>query len=303
MPVTATSSSVSTVSPARRRAPRAGALRRQPERPGRVGIGALHQPERERSPASGGHPVVALRLGPDGDRRPAAGRRTRGDLARSRPRGRRRASARSGRGRRRPTRRQVDRGGVEHAELGVRHAELRCPAPRRLDHLLRDVGRTAAVRPAPSAPAREKAGVARARSQLEDRLAGLRVEQLDQALRERRASRPRTARAAAPSRRRRVRQRLELVVRAPSLTPRARRELRDHVRAVRSERLLLAVRHQVDRVVVDADRLELAQLRRDLLDVAEHGEAVADLVGDELAVARRRRGSARCSRRTSAPAT
>jgi hypothetical protein len=36
--------------------------------------------------------------------------------------------------------------------------------------------------------------------------------------------------------------------------------------------------------VVDADRLELAELRRDLPDVAEDGEAVADLVGDELAV-------------------
>jgi hypothetical protein len=38
--------------------------------------------------------------------------------------------------------------------------------------------------------------------------------------------------------------------------------------------------------VVDADRLELAQLLGDLLDVAEHREAVADLVRDELAVLR-----------------
>ena len=56
--------------------------------------------------------------------------------------------------------------------------------------------------------------------------------------------------------------------------------------AVGRERLLLAVRHQVDVELVDADRLELAQLRGRLLGVAEDAEAVADLVGDELAVLR-----------------
>src|SRR4029450_14099666 len=74
--------------------------------------------------------------------------------------------------------------------------------------------------------------------------------------------------------------------RAPTLLGRRPCELRDHVLPVGLERLLLAMRHEVDREVVDADRLELAKLRGDLVDVAEHGEAVADLVGDELAVPR-----------------
>src|SRR6266508_4199279 len=61
-------------------------------------------------------------------------------------------------------------------------------------------------------------------------------------------------------------------------------ELRDDVLAVRLQRLLLPVGHEVDVEVVDADRLELTQLRHDLLGVAEDAEAVADLVRDELAV-------------------
>src|SRR5207248_6033992 len=63
-------------------------------------------------------------------------------------------------------------------------------------------------------------------------------------------------------------------------------ELREDVAAVRLERLFLAVRHQVDVELVDADRLELAQLLRRLLRRPEDAEAVADLVGDELAVLR-----------------
>src|ERR687896_343891 len=53
---------------------------------------------------------------------------------------------------------------------------------------------------------------------------------------------------------------------------------------VRLERLLLALGHEVDVELVDADRLELAQLGDALLGVADDGEAVGDLVGDELAV-------------------
>src|SRR6185503_6529554 len=61
-------------------------------------------------------------------------------------------------------------------------------------------------------------------------------------------------------------------------------ELRDDLVPVGADYVLLPVGHEVDVVVVDADRLELLELRGDLLDVADHGEAVADLVGDELPV-------------------
>src|SRR5439155_7889789 len=63
-------------------------------------------------------------------------------------------------------------------------------------------------------------------------------------------------------------------------------ELRDDVLAVRLERLLLPVRHQVDVELVDADRLEVAELLDRLLGRAEDREPVADLVADELAVLR-----------------
>src|SRR5215216_4942190 len=63
-------------------------------------------------------------------------------------------------------------------------------------------------------------------------------------------------------------------------------ELRDDLLAVTSERLLLALRHQIDVELVDADRLELLQLVGRLLGRPQHAEAVADLVGDELAVLR-----------------
>src|SRR5439155_15532712 len=62
------------------------------------------------------------------------------------------------------------------------------------------------------------------------------------------------------------------------------RELRDDLVAVRSQRLLLPVGHEVDVELVDADRLQLLQFLRRLRDVAEHAEPVDDLVGDELAV-------------------
>src|SRR5918911_364042 len=63
-------------------------------------------------------------------------------------------------------------------------------------------------------------------------------------------------------------------------------ELRDDLAPVGAEGLLLAAGHEVDVELVDADRLELAQLRGRGLDVAEDAEAVDDLVGDELAVLR-----------------
>src|SRR5437764_9815468 len=61
-------------------------------------------------------------------------------------------------------------------------------------------------------------------------------------------------------------------------------ELGDDLVAVGLKGLLLAVRHEVDVELVDADILELLQLRLDLTGVADHAEAVADLVRDELAV-------------------
>ena len=73
---------------------------------------------------------------------------------------------------------------------------------------------------------------------------------------------------------------------APNRVTVAARELRNDVLAVGGEVLLLAVRHEVDVELVDADRLELLQLRGRLLGVAEDAEAIADLVGDELAVLR-----------------
>src|SRR3954454_19101890 len=63
-------------------------------------------------------------------------------------------------------------------------------------------------------------------------------------------------------------------------------ELRDDLVAVRLQRLFLALRHQVDVDLVDADRLELRQLCRRLRGVAQHAEAIDDLVGNELAVLR-----------------
>src|SRR5215203_781629 len=62
------------------------------------------------------------------------------------------------------------------------------------------------------------------------------------------------------------------------------RELRDDLLAVSAQNLFLALRHQVDVELVDADRLQLAQLLDRLLDGAEHAEAVGNLVGDALAV-------------------
>ena len=137
-------------------------------------------------------------------------------------------------------------------------AELGCTAPRRLDHLGRDVGGEQAPGRA-QALRGEEAGVSRARGKLEDRLARLRVRAAPPCAPRSSVWRPRTGFGVSPSRlRRRAR------LRDPR-TPRSRggsRELRDHVLAVRGERLLLPVRHQVDRVVVDADRLELTQLGR-----------------------------------------
>src|ERR1700760_2020632 len=63
-------------------------------------------------------------------------------------------------------------------------------------------------------------------------------------------------------------------------------EFRDDPVAVGLERLLLAVRHQVDVELVDADLLELTQLLLALVDAADHAEAVTDLVGHEFAVLR-----------------
>src|SRR5580765_5606171 len=61
-------------------------------------------------------------------------------------------------------------------------------------------------------------------------------------------------------------------------------ELGDDPAAVGLEDILLAVRHQVDVELVDADALELAQLGDALLGVPDHAEAVADLVAHERAV-------------------
>src|SRR3954463_16610730 len=61
-------------------------------------------------------------------------------------------------------------------------------------------------------------------------------------------------------------------------------ELRNDLVPVCAEDVLLAVGHEVDVEVVDTDGLELLQLRRHRFDVADDREAVADLIGDELAV-------------------
>ena len=92
------------------------------------------------------------------------------------------------------------------------------------------------------------------------------------------AGSPRSRAARAPARGRRARR--------PRALGRDPGELRDDVAPVRPQRLLLPLGHEVDVELVDADRLELLQLRRDLLRVAEHREAVGDLVRDEVAVLR-----------------
>ncbi len=197
----------------------------QPERAGRVGIGRLHQPELDRRPARGGHPLVARRLGPDCDRCGAAGSQDTSHLGEA-PAGvvdEHEAEAAEHAVHRVVG--QVDRSRVQHAELGVRHAQLRGSAARDRDHLLRGVrGQQPSVRA--EQPGREKTGVAGPCSQLEDRLAGLRVEQLDHALRERPRGVPEQRRAAAPSRRRRVRQ--APTPSAEALTPRLPRTAGSH---------------------------------------------------------------------------
>ena len=100
----------------------AGALRRHSRNgPGRVGIGALDQAERERRPPARSDPVVALRLGPDGDRRPAG--RDAGHARTSAKPASTSTTSMSPKRQRIAVDRcvgQVDRGGVEHAEVGVR---------------------------------------------------------------------------------------------------------------------------------------------------------------------------------------
>src|SRR5919106_866485 len=91
------------------------------------------------------------------------------------------------------------------------------------------------------------------------------------------------ARARRSARRRGGRRRWRLV---PGSSDRCRLEPGDDLLAVGAEDLLLAVRHEVDVEVVDADRLELTQLVAHLVDRADDGEAVADLVGDKLPVRR-----------------
>src|SRR5262245_22877827 len=56
------------------------------------------------------------------------------------------------------------------------------------------------------------------------------------------------------------------------------RELRDDLAPVHAKHVVLAVRHQIQVELVDADSLELAQLPRASLHIADHAEAVADLV-------------------------
>ena len=75
--------------------------------------------------------------------------------------------------------RQVEPGGVEHAEVGVFHGELVGASPRGIHHLLHHVARDEETVWAQTLGG-EKAGVAWARGELEDRLTSLRVEQLHQ---------------------------------------------------------------------------------------------------------------------------
>src|SRR5919202_584609 len=65
-----------------------------------------------------------------------------------------------------------------------------------------------------------------------------------------------------------------------------RRELRNDLVPVRPKRLLLALRHEVDVELVDANRFELLQLLRSSFGRPQDAEAIDDLVGHELAVPR-----------------
>ena len=256
----------------------------EPERSRCVVVGWVGEPKVERGPAGRGDPGIDAESSPRRRARPAhpgAG------PARSRRHAlpcRGRASSRSGRARRRRMRRA---------------ASSRRRPRRRTRRLRARARRRAAGRPRPSRERRRsraasppgwisgsslEADLARPGSELEDPLPRSWLEQLDHPLGERRRGTRKQLPLALPAGGD-APPGLDLFRRAVAVCRHAL-EGRDDVLAVGRERLLLAVRHQVDRVLVDTDRLELAQLRRRLLDRPEHREAVADLVGHEGAVGR-----------------
>ncbi len=174
------------------------------ERAGRVGIGALDQPERERARPDRGHPVVPVGARPRRRARPVPpGRRTRAISASAPPGVGHEHVRRSGTGRRRRTR----RGGRSPARRRRRYVDVvEAELARRARAAASTISGATSVessRPSGAEPrGGEEAGVARPGGEVEHRLARLRVEQRRPCARRRHASRPRRARAAAPSRRR-----------------------------------------------------------------------------------------------------
>ena len=171
--------------------------------PGRVRVGRLGEAELERGSPGGRDPRVELRARPDGEHDASAGPQSR---ARS-PRRRRSMSGTSMSPKRQRTpstessaKRQ--RGGVLDREADAVEAELLGAAASRLDHLRRDVGRdqlAAGLEPRQ----RREADLAGSGRQLEHALPGLRVEQLDHPLGQRRRRAREEIAPALPAGRRR----------------------------------------------------------------------------------------------------
>ena len=192
----------------------------QPERPGRLRIGSLHEPELDRGAAGSRHPVVLVRRGPDGKRRAATrsqdagdlGERDAGVLHEHDPEAAEHAVDR-------PVR-KVDRHQVDDPELDCLDAELGRPPPGGGNHLWCHVGREQDALRVRGGGGQE-ARLAGPRGELEDRSPGARIEQGDETLREvagrlakdaRRRSQP-AATARQVGRRRRSRRR------APPMPP------------------------------------------------------------------------------------
>ena len=169
--------------------------------------------------------------------------------------------------------RQESAGGVLDARSGRRRGRAPAARRRRASTISGATSVEISSPPGGAAAAAAKPVVAGSGRELEHRLPGPRVEQLDHPLGRASPSSARRDRAAAPS---------PAGDAAPVPRP-ASAACVGHaatplnggmiVLAVRRQRLLLTVGHQVDGELVDPDRLELPQLRRRLLDGAEHARS------------------------------
>ena len=226
----------------------------EPKWPRRFGVRRLDVSELDGGAARRSHPRVELRTRPDGEHGPTAGAQNARDLGAD-------ALHLGHEHQPKPAQDSIDvvvgqrqPGGVFDGEANVRQAECGSSTLRRLDHLRRYVGgHQFAARLSPRE--REKPCLALSRCELENPLTRPRVEQLDHSRRQPRRRAPEHLAPPLPARGDAT-PGLDLVDGAAGLCRHAL-ELRDDVLAVGRERLLLPVGHQVDRIVIDADRLQL----------------------------------------------